>query len=36
MAKEEKEIAQKRAQANYQSASAYSRCSMLEGEVKGK
>lgn len=36
MTEEEKEIAQKRAQANHQSASTYGRCLMLEGEVKGK
>lgn len=36
LTKKEKEIAQKRAQANHQSASAYGRCLMLEGEIKGK
>lgn len=36
LTKEEKEIAQKRAQSNHQSTSAYGRCLMLEGEIKGK
>ena len=36
LTKEEKEIAQKRAQTNYQRTSAYGQCLMLEGENKRK
>lgn len=36
LTKEEREIAQRRAQANYRRTSAYGQCLMLEGEIKRK